>query len=54
MFTIFMSLISHSHFLVDFLDVLDADGTAAPGTEGTRLLPGWTLPRDDQRLIGQG
>ena len=39
-----------SPLLLNFLNVLDSDGTAAPGTEGARLLPGRAFPRDDQRL----
>lgn len=34
--------------LLDLLDVLDANGTAATGTEGSRLFPGWAFPRNDQ------
>lgn len=36
--------------LLDLLDVLDANGTAATGTERPRLFPGWAFPRNDQWL----
>ena len=36
--------------LLNLLNVLYTDGTAAPGAEGARLLPGRAFPRDDQRL----
>lgn len=41
-------------FLLHLLDVLDADCTASPGTEGSGFLPRWALPGDNQRLQETG
>lgn len=38
--------------LLDFLNILNADCAAPPGTKWTRFLSGWTLPGDDQRNAG--
>lgn len=46
----FRSVLILLPFLLDLLDVLNADSAATSRAEGSRLFPSWAFSRNDQRL----